>query len=84
MLEFVPFRSSFAGRVRSLRAFVNFPDVEALYRESRQDIYNTISSNAGLVLRLRIIICLQALFSKKGGMRKWKNHFIFVLSLKEF
>lgn len=73
-LRFVEHRSSFGGFARTLRASVDYAYLHILYRDARDVIYDIL--NSGILLRLRIIICLQILFVKKNrGLEKEESFY---------
>jgi len=75
MIRFEPYRSSFYGFARTLRASVNYADLHLLYRDARDVIRNILSTDT--LLRLRIIICLQILFVKRVGEDEIEQSFYF-------
>lgn len=75
MIRFVPYRSSFYGFARTLRAVVDYSDLHQLYRDAYDVIYDIL--NSGTLLRLRIILCLQILFVKHVGDEEIEQSFYF-------
>lgn len=61
-MRFVLRENAFAGYVRSYRAVIHYHDPYLLVQDARNPIYNLL--NSGLILRLRLVICLFLQFVK--------------------
>ena len=65
-MQFTLRENTFGGFLRSFRSNVTHTDPHALVRDARRDIYNLL--NVGIVLNLRIIICLAVQFVKRDDL----------------
>lgn len=75
MIRFQEINNSFNGYSQTFRSYVNYLDLEALYNDVRNPIYNLLNTSAAL--RLRIVICLQITFFKITENNRLTQNFYF-------